>query len=1008
MRRNKIGKKLCLLFVLIAVLLCGGVLSSCGEKPDEGEKTVVTYYLYNDVTPMTAVIFDGSFTFDRIPQKDHCAFLGLFDDKIGGTKIVDEYGRCNIVIQSDITLWAHWQGNNCDITFDAGDGTLPSGSQSMSLVYGSVVPDFPVPELEGYTFVGWTSKENLVSDGATPKNTVFDDSGYTFEPNSDTVLLVAKYEVKHFTLTLDYNDSTYRTDTRTVRYGDALESVDLPQADTGKSEIVGWSTERNRNIPFTGTFSSDITLYAVWKDYKVFRFYTDSETYTEHKVYRDEEYEIPDVEKTGYRLDGWYASQTFSGNPVKRVSYGSAVISYYAKWEAIEYHITFFVDGGDAVLGNRSYTIEQEVVLPDAGNKQYCVFAGWCKNEDRSDTPFYILPQGTYGDITLYAKWKGEGRTVILDPNEGYLQNDRYTIEYGALFRLPVPVKEGYDFLGWYTNGEIKMTDESGSGLEEFEIAEQETTLYAHWQIKVYSVEYQTNGGSDVPAQKYEHGTKLKFPDPPTKQNMELEGWYLDADFSLRVEEETPVLGDMTLYAKWYQMTAIHNVDDLKAIFQHPDYNYYLAEDINMGADNWTPIENFSGTLDGKRHKIYNFTISSTSTVANLGFFAVNHGVIKNVILESVVFNYTTTSTTNAGVFVGINNGELTNCVLNKSDLTIHGNFWNVNSHELRFGGIIGENNGNVQNCSVTETEVTATHDSSANSSKGNYINSFYLGGLIGIDDGQTSDCYSNLEINVTQSSSNQYSSMLYSSDAKPQSSLYVGGIVGKQSENGSSNNCFSESPITVNLGNCYSYYWKDWYGTFSCAGGIAGIANGSIETCKATCTLDVATVNVEGNVGGLVGSSCGNINNSYALSTIKVDRSGEVQVAGGFVGVNQGAVRNCYSAGIICSQKGSMGGFCGKNMGTGVINRCFSITKFECGGENVAKFNADNAGTISNCYYADTVGSGTYAKDVASEKSSDHILRSAFLIDELYWDSEVWTVDENGETPPRLKWESE
>lgn len=498
-------KKFYLFFALIAVfLLCGGALAACGENPDEGKKTVVTYYLYNDVTPMTAVVFDGSFTFDRIPQKEHCAFLGLFDDKTGGTEIVDEYGRCNIVIQNDITLWAHWQGNNCDVTFDAGDGILPSGSQSMSLVYGSVVPDFPVPELEGYTFVGWTSKGVLVSEGATPKNTVFDDSGYTFEPNSDTVLLVAKYEVKQFTLTLDYNDSSYRTDTRIVHYGDALESVDLPQADTGRSEIVGWSTERNRNIPFTGTFNSNITLYAVWRDYKVFRFYTDSETYTEHKVYRDEEYEIPDAEKTGYRFDGWYASQTFSGNPVERVSYGSAVTSYYTKWEAIQYHITFDVDGGDADVEQMSYTIEQDVTLPDAGNKQYCEFVGWCRKQDRTDTPVKTLPRDTYGDITLYAKWKGEDRTVILSAGEGTVSNARRTVEYGANYNLGIAVLDGYEFQGWFTSDNVQMTDKNGNSLSEWTIADQETTLHAEY-LKEYfiSISYSHEDAGKVEIKSY-------------------------------------------------------------------------------------------------------------------------------------------------------------------------------------------------------------------------------------------------------------------------------------------------------------------------------------------------------------------------------------------------------------------------------------------------------------------------------------------------------------------------
>jgi uncharacterized repeat protein (TIGR02543 family) len=40
--------------------------------------------------------------------------------------------------------------------------------------------------------------------------------------------------------------------------------------------------------------------------------------------------------------------------------------------------------------------------------------------------------------------------TITLDPNGGELSVQGLIVEYGALVNLPVPTREGFEFLGWF------------------------------------------------------------------------------------------------------------------------------------------------------------------------------------------------------------------------------------------------------------------------------------------------------------------------------------------------------------------------------------------------------------------------------------------------------------------------------------------------------------------------------------------------------------------------------
>ena len=104
------------------------------------------------------------------------------------------------------------------------------------------------------------------------------------------------------------------------------------------------------------------------------------------------------------------------------------------------------------------------------------------------------------------------------------------------------PVKLGYVFEGWYYQS-IKWDFDKYT-------VRSDITLTAKWTKNntVYSVSFNTLGGTVIPSQSIKEGRYVLLPDTPVLAEHRFGGWYLGDepwDFS------TPVAGNMTLVAKW-------------------------------------------------------------------------------------------------------------------------------------------------------------------------------------------------------------------------------------------------------------------------------------------------------------------------------------------------------------------------------------------------------------------------------------------------------------------------
>lgn len=118
---------------------------------------------------------------------------------------------------------------------------------------------------------------------------------------------------------------------------------------------------------------------------------------------------LPVPTKNGYKFEGWYDNAEFTGVTVTEISAAATGDkTYYAKWEAEQYIITFNTDGGAFVEKPiSSYIYGTTATLPVPTKNGY-KFEGWYDNAEFTGTALTEISDRAIGDKVFYAKWRKE------------------------------------------------------------------------------------------------------------------------------------------------------------------------------------------------------------------------------------------------------------------------------------------------------------------------------------------------------------------------------------------------------------------------------------------------------------------------------------------------------------------------------------------------------------------------------------------------------------------------
>ncbi|PKK98389.1 MAG: hypothetical protein CVV57_07765 [Tenericutes bacterium HGW-Tenericutes-2] len=176
-----------------------------------------------------------------------------------------------------------------------------------------------------------------------------------------------------------------------------------------------------------------------------------------------------------------------------------------------------------------------------------------------SDTPVLLTATISAGDVsvtkvfTLIVKAVPVVTYSVTFNVDGGSAVSSQTVVSGAKATLPTaPTKAGFTFVGWYkeaalTTAWVFATDTVSAN----------TTLYAKWEAVLYTVTFETGGGSAVAAlTNVASGATITAPTAPTKDHYTFDGWYKEAELTNSFVFATDTVNaNITLYAKW---TPIH------------------------------------------------------------------------------------------------------------------------------------------------------------------------------------------------------------------------------------------------------------------------------------------------------------------------------------------------------------------------------------------------------------------------------------------------------------------
>ena len=258
---------------------------------------------------------------------------------------------------------------------------------------------------------------------------------------------------------------------------------------------------------------------------------------------------IPNVgfSRTGYTFTGWNTSPDGTGTayrPNATIQFAAQNITLYAQWKVRSYSVNFDSNGGSAVA-SQSVKYGSKASRPTDPTRAGHTFQGWYTSRDGGAR--YDFNQTVTGDVTLYAHWSVNSYTLAFDGNGGKASESSRKVQYGNQYgTLPTATRTGYAFQGWYTarDGGTKVSPSTTMGAAD-------TTLYARWSVNSYTVSFDSDGGSNVPAQKVRYGSKASRPADPTRAGHTFQGWYTSRDGGSKYDFGTAVTGDVTLHAHW-------------------------------------------------------------------------------------------------------------------------------------------------------------------------------------------------------------------------------------------------------------------------------------------------------------------------------------------------------------------------------------------------------------------------------------------------------------------------
>lgn len=282
------------------------------------------------------------------------------------------------------------------------------------------------PTKKGYTFIGWTGTDltDLTMNVTIPAGS-YGDREYT-----------ANWKPNEYTFTLNANGGTVSSSSVSANY-DASYTLPTPTRDY--YTFAGWYDGTKKYENGTWDKASNVTLTAKWTPVSYTITYnlsggTNSSQNAKNFTVESSKISLKDPTRTGYKFLGWYKESSYSTKVTEIATGSHENISLYAKWEIINYTITYELNGG-TISGTKktSFTVNDLPLTLPSATKSGLVFLNWSKETFDGESISKITE---VGNITVVASYMDPNLKLTLSKDGTYYTVSDYA---GAATEIIIP-----------------------------------------------------------------------------------------------------------------------------------------------------------------------------------------------------------------------------------------------------------------------------------------------------------------------------------------------------------------------------------------------------------------------------------------------------------------------------------------------------------------------------------------------------------------------------------------
>ena len=417
-------------------------------------------------------------------------------------------------VNADTELTAQFDAINYNLTYELAGGAVATENPASYTIESEAIT-LNNPTKNGYDFTGWTG-----TDLTEATTTVTIAKGSTGDRSYTATWTPTVYSIQ-------YNYVGGSAEGNPTSYTIETETFTLVNPTMKGYTFAGWTeiysnTDKGMTVTIEKGSTGKLLFQARWTlntytiDYELNGGTVDGTNPTTFTVNSDD-ITLINPTKTGYTFAGWTGTGLTAATQTVTIAKGSVDNrSYTATWTINQYTITFDTDGG-STIAPITQDYNSAVTAPAAPTKTGYTFAGWDK-----EIPSTMPAE----NITIKALWTINQYTITFDTDGGSTIAP-ITQDYNTAVTAPAaPTKTGYTFAGW--DKEIPAT-----------MPAENITIKATWTINQYTITFDTDGGSTIAPITQDYNTAVTAPAAPTKTGYTFAGWDKEIPATMPAENIT-------------------------------------------------------------------------------------------------------------------------------------------------------------------------------------------------------------------------------------------------------------------------------------------------------------------------------------------------------------------------------------------------------------------------------------------------------------------------------------